>query len=159
MEIPLARTRFDVFAAFTLMVYAAVFTAFGVAAFAFLDDAALLVVLLVLVVFWIFFSGLYVFGWSRVAQGSTLPLALHGYGVFARSQFGDLTAPWETVQSVTVERAWTGRQLRIRLVPAGDPRHAGIVHANLNPKRFRGRRAPRDALLAARPRHRARRAA
>jgi hypothetical protein len=64
------------------------------------------------------------------------PLALHGYGVFARSQFGDLTAPWETVQSVAIERAWNGRQLRIRLVPPTDPRHAVIVHAKLNPKRF-----------------------
>jgi hypothetical protein len=135
LEIPLARGRFDAFAAVTLLVYAVVFTAFVAAAFAFLHDTAQSVVLLVVAVLWLFWSALYLFTWSRMRRIDS-PLALHGYGVFARSQFGDLTAPWETVQSVAVERAWTGRQLRIRLVPATDPRHAGIGHANLNPKRF-----------------------
>src|SRR4051812_22105614 len=65
------------------------------------------------------------------------PLGLHDYGVFARSQFGDLTAPWDTVQSAAVERAWNGRLLRIRLVPPTDPRHGEIVHADLNPQKFR----------------------
>lgn len=135
MEIALARARFDAFAAVTLVAYAAVFTAFVAAAFTFLHGTALFVVLLVLAVLWLFWSALYLFTWTRMRK-IDCPLALHGYGVFARSQFGDLTAPWETVQSVAVERVWSGRQLRIRLVPATDPRHADIVHANLNPKRF-----------------------
>ena len=135
MEIPLARGRFDAFAALTLVVYAVVLTVLVTAAFLFLDGTALLVVLLVLAVFWLLWSALYLWTWTGMRRIDH-PLALHGYGVFSRSQFGDLTAPWETVQSVVVERVWTGRQLRIRLVPATDPRHADIAHANLHPKRF-----------------------
>jgi hypothetical protein len=135
LEIPLARGRLDAFAAATLVVYAVVFTAFVAAAFTFLDGTALSVVLLALTVLWLLWSALYLFTWTRMRRIEH-PLALHDYGVFAVSQFGDLTAPWETLQSAAVERAWTGRQLRIRLVPPTDPRHAGIVHANLNPKKF-----------------------
>jgi hypothetical protein len=135
LEIPLARTRFDAFAAVTLVVYAAVFTALVAAAFVLLDGTALLVVLLVLTVLWLFWSALYLFTWSRMRRIDN-PLALHDYGVFARSQFGELTAPWDTVQSAAVERAWNGRLLRIRLVPPTDPRHGEIVHADLNPRKF-----------------------
>jgi hypothetical protein len=76
------------------------------------------------------------------------PLGLHGDGLHARSQFGELIAPWETIQSAAIERAWNGRRLRVRLVPAGDPRHAGIVHANLNPTMFEivGKRGMRYSL-------------
>ncbi len=49
------------------------------------------------------------------------PLGLHGDGLHARSQFGELIAPWETIQSAAIERAWNGKRLRIRLVPPGDP--------------------------------------
>ena len=135
VEIPLARTRFDLFATFALVVYAAILTGLVAAAFAFLDGVALLVVLIVLVLFWLFHSGLYVFTWTRMRKVA-YPLGLHGDGLHARSQFGELIAPWETIQSVAIERAWNGRRLRIRLVPPGDPRHAGIVHADLNPKVF-----------------------
>ena len=135
MEIPLARGRFDTWAALTLVVYATVFSAFLLAAVVFLDGTPLIVVLLVLALLWLFWSALYLFTWMRMRRIDS-PLALHGYGVFARSQFGELTVPWEAVQSVAIERTWTGRMLRIRLVPATDPRHADIVHANLNPKRF-----------------------
>ena len=135
MEIPLARTRFDVVATIRLIGYAAVFTGLVMAATALLDDTFLAVALLVLGVLWLLLSGLYLFAWTRVRR-IDVPLALHGYGVFARSPLGELTAPWETVQSVVIERVWHGRQLRIRLVPATDPRHADIVHANLNPKKF-----------------------
>jgi hypothetical protein len=135
LEIPLARGRFDVFAAVTLVVYAVVFTGFVAAAVTFLDGTAQLLLLLVLALLWLLLSALYLVTWARMRR-IDVPLALHAYGVFARSQFGDLTAPWETVQSVALERAWNGRLLRIRLVPTGDPRHADIVHAHLNPKRF-----------------------
>ena len=104
-------------------------------AFSLLDGAALLVVLVVLA---------RVLAVPRRALRLTLdpdaqgrhPLGLHGDGLHARSQFGELVAPWETIQSAAIERAWSGRRLRIRLVPPRDPRHAAIVHANLNPKMF-----------------------
>ena len=147
MEIPLARTRFDLFATFALIVYAAILTGLVALASAFLEGVALLVVLIVLVVFWLFHSGLYVFGWTRMRKVSH-PLGVHGDGLHARSQFGELIAPWETIQSAAIERAWNGRRLRIRLVPPEDPRHAGIVHANLNPSMFEvvGKRGMRYSL-------------
>ena len=147
MEIPLARTRFDLFTTFALIVYAAILTGLVAVASAFLDGVALLVVLIVLVLFWLFHSGLYVFTWARMRKVSH-PLGLHGDGLHARSQFGELIAPWETIQSTAIERAWNGRRLRVRLVPPGDPRHAGIVHANLNPKMFEivGKRGMRYSL-------------
>jgi hypothetical protein len=147
MEIPLARTRFDLFSTFVLIAYAIVLTGLVALASALLDGVALLVVLIVLVVFWLFHAGLYVFTWTRMRKVSH-PLGLHGDGLHARSQFGELVAPWEAIQSAAVEHAWNGRRLRIRLVPPGDPRHAGIVHANLNPKMFEivGRRGMRYSL-------------
>ncbi len=135
MEIPLARTRFDLFTTFALIVYAAILTGLVAVASAFLEGVALLVVLIVLVLFWLFHSVLYVFSWTRMRKVAH-PIGLHGDGVHGRSQFGELIAPWETVQSAAIERVWSGKRLRIRLVPPGDPRHAGIVHANLNPKMF-----------------------
>ena len=137
MDIPLARTRFDIFAAFVLIGYAAVFTSLVWVATGLLDlsDTALLMVLVVLVILWLFWSGLYVFTWTRMRRIAS-PLGLKGDGIHAHSQFGDLTAPWEAVQSASVERAWNGRRLRIRLVPATDPRFAQVEHANLNPRMF-----------------------
>jgi hypothetical protein len=135
VDIPLARTRFDLFATFVLIVYAAILTALVTAAFTLLDGTALNVVLVVLVLFWVFWSGLYVLGWTRMRRVSH-PLGLHGDGLHARSQFGELVAPWETIQSAAIERAWNGTRLRIRLVPPTDPRHAQIGHANLNPTMF-----------------------
>ena len=135
MEIPLARTRFDLFATFALVVYAAILTGLVATAFILLDGVALLVVLLVLVLFWLFHSGLYVFTWTRMRKVSS-PLGLHGDGLHAHSQFGELIAPWDTVQTAAIERSWTGRRLRIRLVPATDARFAQIGHANLHPKMF-----------------------
>jgi hypothetical protein len=55
------------------------------------------------------------------------PLGLHGDGLHARSHFGELMAPWETLQSVAIERRWNGKLLRVRLVPPGDPTRAGLV--------------------------------
>ncbi|MDX6371932.1 MAG: hypothetical protein QOD98_920 [Nocardioidaceae bacterium] len=137
MEIRLARTRFDVFAAFVLIGYAAIFTALLWVATAVVDlgDTALLVVLIALVVLWLFWSGTYVFSWTRIRRIEA-PLGLHDFGLFARSPFGELTAPWETVQSATIERAWSGRRLRVRLVPAADARFEQVVHTNLNPRMF-----------------------
>ena len=100
--------------------YAAILTGLVAPAFVLLEGVALLVVLIVLVLFWLFHSGLYVFTWTRMRKVSH-PLGLHGDGLHARSQFGELVAPWETVQSATIERAWNGKRLRIRLVPAGRP--------------------------------------
>ncbi len=129
MDIPLARTRFDVFAACMLIGYAAVFTALIWVATAVLDlgDTALMIVMVVLVVLWLFWSGTYAWTWTRMRRVES-PLGLHGFGVFARSQFGTLEVPWEAVQSAAVERHWSGRRLRVRLVPPTDPRHAGIVN-------------------------------
>jgi hypothetical protein len=126
VDIPLARNRFDLFSMLALVVYAAILTGLVALASAFLDGTALLVVLIVLVLFWLFHSGLYVFTWTRMRKISH-PLGLHGDGLHARSQFGELMAPWETLQSVAIERRWNGRLLRVRLVPSGDPTRAGLV--------------------------------
>jgi len=137
VDISLARTRFDVFAAFVLIGYAAIFTALVWVATALLElgDTALLMVLVGLVILWLFWSGLYVFTWTRMRRISS-PLGLHGDGLHAHSQFGDLSAPWEAVQTASIERAWNGRRLRVRLVPSTDQRFAQVEHANLNPRMF-----------------------
>jgi hypothetical protein len=129
VDIPLARTRFDVFAAFMLIGYAAIFTALVWMATAVLDlgDTALTIVMVVLVVLWLFWSGTYAWTWTRMRRVES-PLGLHGFGVFGRSQFGTLEVPWDAVRSAKVERHWSGRRLRIRLVPPTDPRHEGIVN-------------------------------
>jgi hypothetical protein len=132
MEIPLARTPFDLYAAGVLIAYAAIFTALVWGATLLLDghDTALGVTLVVLTVLWLLWSGLYVFTWTRMRRVA-VPLELRGFGVFARGQFGSLEVPWEAVQSAAVERAWNGRRLRIRLVPPTAPEHAQIVnHVN-----------------------------
>jgi hypothetical protein len=132
VEIRLARTRFDLLAGFVLMVYAAIFTAavWMVTAVLDLGDTALTVALAVLVVLWLFWSGTYVVGWTRMRRIET-PLELRGFGIFARSQFGSLDVPWAAVRSAEVERAWNGRRLRIRLAPPSAPEHADIVdHVN-----------------------------
>jgi hypothetical protein len=137
MEIRLARTRFDIFASCVLIGYAAIFTALVWVATAVLDlgDTALLLVLVALVVLWVFWSGLYVFTWTRMRRVD-VPLALRGDGLHAHSQFGELTAPWETVRSAAVERTWTGRRLRVRLVPPTDERFQQVEHARLEPQMF-----------------------
>ena len=108
MDIPLARTRFDLFSTFVLVVYAAILTGLVAAAFSLLDGIALLVVLIVLVLFWLFHSAMYLFAWTRMRKVSH-PLGLHGDGLHARSQFGELIAPWETIQSAA-DRAGMERQ-------------------------------------------------
>ena len=137
MDISLARTRFDVFAAFVLIGYAAIFTALVWVATALLElgDTALLMVLVGLVILWLFWSGLYVFTWTRMRRISS-PLGLHGDGLHAHSQFGDLSAPWEAVQTASIERAWNGRRLRVRLVPSTDQRFAQVEHTTLHPRMF-----------------------
>jgi hypothetical protein len=137
MDIPLARNRLDAFAALMLVAYAALFTALFWVVTAVLDlgDGALTVVLGVLVVVWLIWSGMFAFTWTRMRR-VTSPLGLHPTGLVARGPFGELSAPWETVQSAAVERAWNGRRLRIRLVPSTDPRFAEVEHADLNPRMF-----------------------
>ena len=129
MELRLLRTRFDLFAAFVLIVYAAIFTSLVWVVTAALDlgDTGLTVALAVLVVLWLFWSGTYVFSWTRMRR-IDVPLTLQGSGILGHSQFGTLEVPWAAVRSAAVERAWTGRRLRIRLVPPGDPHHADIVN-------------------------------
>jgi len=129
MQIRLARTRFDLFAACVLIGYAAIFTAGVWAATLLLDghDTALGVALIVLTVLWLFWSGLYVFTWTRLRRVG-VPLELHGSGIVARGQFGDLDIPWAAVRSAGIERAWNGRRLRVRLVPPTAPEHARIVN-------------------------------
>jgi hypothetical protein len=129
VEIRLARTRFDLYAAFVLILYAAIFTALVWVATAVLDlgDTALLVALVALVVLWLFWSGTYVVSWTRMRRIDA-PLALQGSGLSAHSQFGTLEVPWAAVRSAAIERAWNGRRLRIRLVPPTDPHHADIVN-------------------------------
>jgi hypothetical protein len=129
MEIRLARTRFDLFAAGVLIGYAAIFTALVWAATLLLDghDGAMGVTLGALTVLWLLWSGLYVFTWTRMRRVA-VPLELGGSGVFAQGQFGSLEVPWEAVRSAAVERAWGGRRLRIRLVPPTAPEHAQVVN-------------------------------
>jgi hypothetical protein len=132
VDIPLARTRLDLFAAFMLIVHAAIFTALVWVATAVLDlgDTALTVVLAVLVVLWLLWSGGYAWTWTRMRRVES-PLGLHSFGLFAHSQLGSLEVPWEAVRSAAIERHWSGRRLRVRLVPPTDARHAGIVdHVN-----------------------------
>jgi len=128
MEIRLARTRFDLFAAGVLVAYAAIFTALVWAATLLLDghDTALGVTLAVLTVLWLLWSLLYVFTWTRMRRVA-VPLELRGSGILAHGQFGTLEVPWEAVQSAAVERAWNGRRLRIRLVPPTAPERAQVV--------------------------------
>jgi hypothetical protein len=135
MEILLRRSRLDAFAVSLLVGYAVIVTALVALASIFLDGTALLVVLIVLVLFWLLHAGLYVFSWTRMRRVAS-PLGLHGDGLHARSQFGELIAPWEAIESARIERAWNGKRLRIRLVPATDGRFAGIVHERLDPRMF-----------------------
>jgi len=126
VDIPLARGRFDAVSLVALMVYAAILTGLVALASTFLDGTALLVVLVVLVLFWLFHSLVYVYTWMRMRRVSH-PLGLHGDGLHARSQFGEVVAPWEAIASAVIERAWNGRRLRIRLVPRGQPGREGVV--------------------------------
>jgi hypothetical protein len=126
VEIPLARTRLDLFASLMLIAYAVILTGLVALASAFLDGTALLVVLIVLVLFWLFHASLYVFTWTRMRRISH-PLGLLGDGLHARSQFGELVAPWEAIASAAIERAWNGRRLRIRLLPPGQPARDAVV--------------------------------
>jgi hypothetical protein len=128
VEIRLARTRYDLSAAFVLIVYAAIFTALVwlVTSVLTLGDTALTVALVVLVALWLFWSGTYLFAWTR-RRRVDVPLSLRATGLVARGQFGDLEVPWAAVRSAEVERTWTGRLLRIRLVPATDPARAQVV--------------------------------
>ena len=129
MEIRLARTRFDLVAAGVLVGYAAIFTALVWAATLLLDghDTALGLALVVLTVLWLLWSGLYVFTWTRLRRIG-VPLELHGAGMLARGQFGDLDIPWTAITSAAIERAWNGRRLRVRLVPPTAPEHAQVVN-------------------------------
>lgn len=126
MDIALRRTGFDAWAALMLVGYAVVATALVAGAVVLLSGAVLVVVLIVLLLFWLFHSGVYVFAWTRMRKVMH-PLGLHGDGLHARSQYGEVVAPWHTIQSVTLERAWSGRRLRIRLVPPADARRAEIT--------------------------------
>ena len=137
MQIALARGRLDRYAALMLVLHAGFFTAAGAVAFWVLADVAggvaRVLVLLGLVVAWLAWSGLYAHVWLRT-RTIDVPLELQPTGLLARSTYGELIAPWDTIASAAVERTWSGRRLRLRLVPESDPRHADIVAAWLKPE-------------------------
>ena len=135
MEIPLRRGRLDVLSALMLVAYAVVAAVLVAVAVLALHDVPLVIVLVVLLLLWAFWSGLYVFNWWRMRHVEH-PLALTGPALVARSPFGQLTVPWEAVRSARFERRWNGPMLRVRLVPATDPQFAGVGHADLHPKVF-----------------------
>ena len=140
MRITLARGRVDRFAALMLVVYVAVFAAvlFGADRVLgdVLGDTALVLVLLGLVLAWLAWIGLFVAAWLKTRKVD-VPLELEPTGLVARSTYGELVIPWGTIVSATIERTWSGRRLRLRLVPESDPRHADIVVAWLRPEMMR----------------------
>jgi len=136
LDIPLARTRLDRAAAIMLVGYAVVLSALVAVATALLEGTALLVVLVVLAVAWLVHIGLYLLAWSGLRKVAS-PLGLHGDALHARSPFGEVVAPWEAVASAVIEPRWRGPMLRVRLVPAGDPRHATIADGSRDSRLMR----------------------
>lgn len=134
MDIRLARARYDRFTALVLILYAAIFTALFWLVIAVLDlpGGVLAAVLGALTVLWLMWSGLYVLTWVRQRR-IDVPLSLGATGILAHSQFGQLEVAWTAVQSAVIERTWSGRRLRIRLVPPGAPERAGVID-HLNPQ-------------------------
>ena len=140
MEIGLARGRVDRYAALMLVVHTLFFAALAAGAFWLLDGVAdgvaLVFVLVALAVAWLGWSGLYVLAWIHTRK-IDVPMELQPTGLVARSTYGELVIPWNTIASAAVERTWSGRRLRLRLVPESDPRHADIVVAWLRPEMMR----------------------
>ena len=140
MQIALARGRVDRYAVLMLLAHTALFAAAGAGASWLLDGvaggAALVFVLVALGLAWLGWSGLYIVAWTRTRRIEA-PLELQPTGLVARSTHGELVVPWHTITSATVERRWSGRRLRLRLVPESDPRHADIVVAWLRPEMMR----------------------
>ena len=140
MQIALARGRVDTYAALMLVVHTILFAAVGAGAAWLLDGVAggvaLVFVLVGLGLAWLAWVGLYVLTWVRTRR-IDVPLELQPTGLVARSTYGELVIPWDTITSATVERTWSGRRLRLRLVPESDPRHADVVVAWLRPEMMR----------------------
>jgi len=140
MQIALDRGRIDRFGLLMLVVYAAAFAALGAGVVWLLDgllgDSALLLIVLTLTLAWLAWSGLYVVAWLK-ARKVDVPMELQPTGLVARSTYGELVIPWGTIVSAAIERTWSGKRLRLRLVPESDPRHADIVVAWLRPEMMR----------------------
>jgi hypothetical protein len=140
VQIALARGRIDRYAALMLLVHALVFAVVLAGAHwffsGFLSDPVVFLILLGLVLAWLGWSGLYVLAWFRMRK-IDVPLELQPTGLVARSTYGELVIPWDTITSAAVQRTWSGKRLRLRLVPESDPRHADIVVAWLKPEMMR----------------------
>ena len=124
MEIRLARTRFDLFAAGVLVAYAAIFTALVWAATLLLDghDTALGVTLAVLTVLWLLWSLLYVFTWTRMRRVYALLGLVRRYGE-ARVETACTTAI--AVEMFDVHRL--ERMLKLAPPPTSPPPSAAKV--------------------------------
>ena len=140
MEISLDRGRIDRYAVAMLVVHAAVAVGLLVGAHwlfsRFVPDPGVAAILLGLVLAWLAWSGLYVAAWLKTRRND-VPMELQPTGLVARSPYGELVIPWDTITSATIERTRVGKSLRLRLVPASDPRHAGITVAWLKPQMMR----------------------
>ena len=140
MQIALARGRIDRYAALMLVVHALFAVAVGAGAYwlfsSLLGGTAALFIVLCLLLAWLAWSGLYVTAWLQTRK-IDVPLELQPTALLARSPYGELVVPWTTITSATIERTWSGRRLRVRLVPDTDPRHADIVVAWLRPEMMR----------------------
>jgi hypothetical protein len=140
VKIALDRGRLDRYAGAMLLGYTLVFAAVLAGGYRLLEphvgQAALVLVLGGLVLGWLAWSSLYVVSWLR-SRMVDVPMELDPSGLVARSTYGELVVPWDTITSAGVERTWSGRRLRLRLVPASDPRHADIVVAWLKPEMMR----------------------
>jgi hypothetical protein len=140
VRIALARGRVDLYAGLMLVVHTALFAAAGAVLFWLLRDVAegvaAVFVLVAVALVWVAWTGLYVVAWLRTRK-IDVPMELQPTGLVARSAVGELVVPWAAITSATVERTWSGRRLRIRLVPESDPRHADIVVAWLKPEMMR----------------------
>jgi hypothetical protein len=153
VRIALARGRVDRYAALMLVVHTVLFAAAGAGAAWLLDGeaggAALVFVLVGLGLAWIGWDGLYLLAWRRT-RAIDFPLELQPTGLVARSAYGELVVPWHTITSASVERTWSGRRLRLRLVPPSDARHSDIVVAWLRPEMMKvvERRGVRYSLRA-----------
>jgi hypothetical protein len=140
LEISLDRGRIDRYAAAMLVVHAVVAAGLLVGAHwlfsAFVPEPGVVAILLGLVLVWLGWSGLYVSAWVKTRR-IDVPMELQPTGLVARSPYGELVIPWDTITSARIERTWVGRRLRLRLVPTSDPRHADITVAWLRPEMMR----------------------
>ena len=140
MQIALARGRVDRYAVLMLLVHTVGALAVASLAFWLIEDVAggtaLVFVVIALTLVWLAWCALYTTAWLRTRK-IDVPMELQPTGLVARSMYGELVIPWAAITSATVERTWSGRRLRLRLVPESDPRHGDIIVAWLKPEMWR----------------------